>query len=308
MTTSRPRAFLATVLAASAALGLTGCLQTEEQTTLNANGSGAMTQTWTLDLAKVKELDELLKMVGMSGPGAPSLPGMTGGVDLAKIEHLLMSEEVLRQQLKDTPGVEVKRLVSETKDGRRVTNVDLAFADFAALSKGGFLTTGVEMKKNDDGTWTLAFDGLGAMRDLMGGMGGGAGGAGGAGAPGMPPGIDMTAMMGMLEPYFATFALQRKITLPGKVVSTNGTASEDGKSVEWKLAYKDLTAGPAVNDGKGPGYMTVTFKGDALTLTPFAYKVDQDAIRKRAEAAKKALEAAATPKTEPAPAVTPSGK
>jgi hypothetical protein len=303
MTTSRPRALLATVLAAAASLGLPGCLQTEEQTTLKANGSGSMTQTWTLDVAKTKEFDEFLKVMGMSGPGARTLPGMTGPMDLGQAERLLMSEEVLRQQLKDTPGVEVKRLVSETKDGRRVTNVDLGFADFAALGKGGFLTTGVELKKNDDGTWTLAFDGLGAMKELVGQLG-----AGGAGAPGMPAGIDVPALMGMLEPFFSTFALQRKITLPGKIVSTNGTASEDGTSVEWKLGCKDLTAGPAVNDGKGPGYMTVTFRGEALTLTPFVYRADMETVRKRAEAAKKAMEAAAAPKPEPAPALTPSGK
>jgi hypothetical protein len=297
----RSLATLATAISATAALGLAGCIQSEDQATLLADGSGTMSQTVTMDLAKMKELEDLLKAFG-GGAGAE---GGEGGMDLGKAMEEMLSEKTLREQLKTSPGVEVKKLTSETKEGKRVVNMDLAFADFSSLGKGGFQTTGVELKKNDDGSWTLTFEGLSG-----GGMPGGAPGAGAPGGEGaeggMPPGMDMSAMMGMLEPYFGGLSIQRKITVPGTIVSSNGTAGEDGKSVSWKVTWKDIAAGATAKDGKGPGHMTVTFKGDGLTLKPFAYKPDPKEMQKRMEKAGKPGGAEA-PKVEPAP-VTPTEK
>jgi hypothetical protein len=279
--------------AATALLGLAGCIQTEDSTTLLSDGSGTSSSSMAFDLEKMKQLMEMAKaMSGGMGEEGGEAP------DLSTIFDTAFSEEALKGQLKDAPGVEIKSLKSEVLEGQRVVKMDIAFSDFASLGKAGFQQTGMELKKNDDGSWTLVFEGMGGGG--FGGMGGPPAG-GGEGAPeGMPPGMDMGAMMGMLEPYLGTMSVKRKIVLPGTVVSTNGKKVDD-KTVEWSFGFKDMTA-PAT-DGKGPGYMTVTFRGDDLTLKPFVFKADPAAMQKRlSEGMKPAPKGPVTPGEKPADA------
>ena len=83
--------------------------------------------------------------------------------------------------------------------------------------------------------------------------------------------------------------------MPGTVVETNGTKSEDGKSVTWSAGWKDVKEGKVVR--------TVTFKGEGLTLKPFHVRLNGEG---KAEDVTKAAPTE-TPK-EPAPAPAPAPK
>ena len=278
---SIPAATFALVVAG--AFAQTGCIQSDAKTALNADGSGTQTDTMSIDIQKIKDLMEMGKAFGGGSPGGPGggAPGGGAGpaipdMDIEKGMDAAFTEDEIRKQMKEIPGVEIKNVKTEKKDGKRTVMTEIAFKDFSTLGKGN-QSTAVDLVKNEDGTWTLTYD-------SMGGQGGALSGGGGkeGGAEGMPAGMDMSAMLPMLEPFIGTLEMKRAITLPGEIVETNGVKGEDGKSVSWKFTFKDM-ATPA-KDGKAVGAMMVRFKGDGLSLKPFSYKPDPKEAMKKFEA------------------------
>ena len=130
-----------------------------------------------------------------------------------------------------------------------------------------------QLKKNDDGSYTLDMDAIGLLRGMLGAdaqQGGGSGAAGG-----LSP-SDILMAVGQMIP---DLKVTRQFTLPGTIVETNGKKSEDGKTVTWTFASSDLAAA-AGDVSKAPGKMTVRFKGEGLTLTPFTYTPDLSEVMK----------------------------
>src|SRR5207247_4686897 len=121
-----------------------------------------------------------------------------------------------------------------------------------------------ELAKNADGTYTFVLDMMAGQK-----MGGGEPGADGG------PGMDPQMIAAMLEPMLGTLEFRQSLTLPGSIVETNGTKSEDGMTASWKVGFKDLMA------GKGANLMKVTFKGDGLELKPFKYMPDMKEVMER---------------------------
>ena len=154
-----------------------------------------------------------------------------------------------------------------------------------------------ELKKNDDGSWTLEMDALGAMRPLL-SMGGDASGGGGMG-------FDPQAMMGMVAEMVGDFRVKRTFTLPGTIVETNGKQAEDGKTVSWSFSIEDLKT--ATGDPKNaPGKMSVKFKGDGLTLKPFKYAPSMADLAKRMQPPAEKPATPTTPTTPKAPEPAPT--
>ena len=275
-TRSIPSLTLAVILAG--ALAQTGCIQDDTKTTLKADGSGTISDSMTIELQKIKDLMEMGKAFGGGGggPGGPGGAPEVPDMDIEKGMDQAFSEDELKKQLKDIPGVEVKSVKSEKKDGKRIVTSDISFTDFSVLGKahGQFAA---DLAKNADGTWTLTYDATGGQGAALSG-----GGEAGGMEEGMPAGMDMSAMMGMFEPYVGTLEFKRSVTLPSEIVETNGTKSEDGKTVSWKLGFKEMMA-PG-KDGKSGGLMTVKFKGEGVTLKPFSYKPDPKEAMKKFEA------------------------
>jgi hypothetical protein len=271
LTRSLPLAALA--LLVGAALASTGCIQSDAKTTLLADGSGSSTDSVSIDIQKIKDLMEMAKAFGGNEPGmgGPEVPDM----DIEKTMDAAFTEDSIRKQMKEVPGVELKNVKSEKKDGKRTVTTEIAFADFSSLGKVNGQSA-VTLAKNDDGSWTLTYDALGGQGAML---SGGAQAGKEGGAEGMPAGMDMSAMMGMFEPYLGTLEMKRTVTLPGTILETNGTKADDGKTVSWKFTFKDLMTPP--KDGKSAATMTVRFKGDGLTLKPFSFKPDPREAMKR---------------------------
>lgn len=292
----RPRQTLA-LFATLAALALPGCMQNETSTTLLADGSGTASDTVIVDIDRTKQLIETAKMFGGMQQGGGGPGGLPADFDVEKMLDATYGKAALEAQLKETPGVEVKSVSSELKDGKRIAKREFAFSGFDALGAAAFQTMTAELKKNDDGSWSLEMDALGAMRPLL-SMGGDASGGGGMG-------FDPQAMMGMVAEMVGDFRVKRTFTLPGTIVETNGKQAEDGKTVSWSFSIEDLKT--ATGDPKNaPGKMSVKFKGEGLTLKPFKYAPTMADLAKRMQPPAVKPATPTTPETPKAPEPAPT--
>ena len=318
-----PRSNVRAVLA-TAAFCLVGCVKTHDDVTVKADGSGSYTETTVMDVSAMTEMGEAMKGFGAGfgggggfgqGPGFGGGAGMNGGdkppeptappeggvkppesgakpPDMPKPSDDPI--ERLKARQKDIPGLDVTKMTTDTKDGKANILVEATFKTIEAYARGSSIEMGASLLKNDDGSYTLKFEGKfgmgkggrpdGAPRGAP-GMEGAPGGTDGGAMDGAPPGMDGTdappgggpgggmggmggmgaMMMPMLEKYLAGLEYSRTLKLPGTIVETNGTKSEDGSTVSWKLTFDDIKSGKAEPQ-------TVTFKGEGLDLKPFTVK------------------------------------
>jgi len=286
-----------------AALSLGGCVQASDDVTVKNDGSGSYTESMELDLNAMTEMRAAMKgmMAGFpGGPGGPPGAGMDGGdkpptpgdgatptEPVKPPEAPKLPEdplEKMKARWKDIPGLEVTKSTSDMKDGKAAVHVEANFKTLEAYAQASGLDMGADLVKNEDGSYTLKFEGKFGMGRGKGGPDGVPHGAPGMGAEppagmdGAPPagmdgdaprgpgGMDMAArMLPLVEQYMKGMKLTRKLKLPGTVGETNGAKSEDGSTVTWTLTYEDVVAGKVAPQ-------TVTFKGEGLDLKPFVVK------------------------------------
>ncbi len=260
-----------------AAFASVGCIKTDDKTTLAKDGSGTVDVTITIDMSKMKEMKDMFSaMMPQTPPAAePAMEGepAMGEPAAPKKEDdgfsSQFSREEVEKDLKKYEGLELKDYKTETTDGKQVVHMVIAFKSWESLCKSG--ATGnkaITLTKGEDGNYTIVFD-------AMGGQGPGAGGAGGADAGGADAGAMMEGMLPMLEGFMGGLEFKSAITVPGAIIETNGTKSEDGATVSWSMAWKDITA--SIKEKKKDGtLMKVTFKGEGIDLKPFSFKPDAE--------------------------------
>lgn len=254
MSRCSPLRFVSSLVVASA-LALVGCIKETDDVTVAADGSGTYTETITVDLAAMKGIAEAM---GGKPTEEKDDAAMEDGKPGADKEDPL---EDLKAKWKDIPGLEVTKATSEEKDGKILVRVEAKFKTLEAYARATGIEMHADLKKNADGSWTLTF----ASDDKQ------------AGTPGEPgaamddPGAEMAkSMLPMLEPFMKDIEIVRKLTLPGTITETNGTKSEDGASVTWKVTWEEIKKG-----GNVPA-QSVTFKGAGVELKPFSVKRDKD--------------------------------
>jgi hypothetical protein len=286
------------VLPLLAPLALAGCLKAHDDVVVKADGAGTYHETLVMDTAAMRDFRGAMKDLGFarpggSGRGAPGMgepgmdePGMSGGDPAAAPPPAEDPLGRLKNRWKDIPGLEVTKATSEEKDGRVTVDVEATFSTLEAYARASGIEMGAELVLNSDGTYTLTFERRinPAMRAYAenGGMpkrpagtppeggeagmdatapGGMEGGDGEKGSDGPSP-----AIAAALEKSLAGLEVVRTLKLPGAVLETNGTKSEDGTSVTWKATVADL------KDPRAGTYF-VKFKGDGLDLK--AFKVER---------------------------------
>lgn len=255
---------LAAGVTAAAALVLVGCIKLHDDATVTADGSGSYTESLVIDLSAMKGIADA--MGGMMGPqdGAPGMgEGKSGGLDEDPLEKL-------KKQWKDIEGLEVTKAESTTKDGKVTVDVAAKFKTLEAYAKATGIEMNAELKKNDDGSYTLTFSG----DEKMGPPAGEAamGDAPMDGAAMEDPGAALGAMiLPMLEGFMKDLEMKRVLKVPGTIVETNGTKGDDGSTVTWKFDFETL------KKTQGMPSQTVTFKGEGLDLKPFKIQRDHDA-------------------------------
>ena len=256
-----------------AAVGLTtaGCIQSDDATVLQKDGSGTAVVNMSVDLSKIEQMAEMFKGFGGGGEpgGEPEKPKESTESDFTKE----MSEEKIREKLKDHPGVELVKYTNEKKDGKQSVHMEFKFKDVAEYAKAEmFGNKSAELVKNEDGSYKLTFDPMAGQGDKMGG-GGDAAGMGDADGMGGDPSM----FMGMLEPFLGTLEFKSQLTLPGTITETNGT--KDGESsVSWTMNWKSMME--SMKDKKSASW-SVSFKGEGIELKPFKFKPDTDAMGKK---------------------------
>lgn len=259
-------AALASVCAA--AFASVGCIKSDDKTTLAKDGSGSVDVTVTIDLAKIKEIKDMFAammpaavpepaMEGEPGMGEPSAPKKDDDFGAQ------FSKEEVEKDLKKYEGLELKDYSTKTEAGKQVVHMVVAFKSWENLCKSG--ATGnkaVTLTKGEDGSYTIVFDAMGGQ---------GPGGGEGADAGGM----DMSAMLPMFESFLAGLEFKSALTVPGTIVETNGTKSEDGATVSWAMGWTEIST--AMKEKKKDGtLMKVTFKGEGVDLKPFSFKPDME--------------------------------
>jgi hypothetical protein len=276
-------------------IGLAGCLETKDVAKLSADGSGTFVQTYEVDLNASKQLLDMFEMFrqGMPGAPAPSEPKPA----VSDLMPDVFSAEATAALAKGVEGFTLESHDSRESQGRRTVTVTAKFQRLEGVAKAGrFFPAAVELAKNEDGSYTLAFEyrGVAAYMDAVKAVAGGK-----ASLPFLPEGTDPSALVPLLEPILGTLSVERTITLPGTIVETNGTKGEDG-SITWTARYAELM---------GTGFVQkATFRAEGLDLAPFRSQPDfADLYRRVVEANKAAAEKAkaggGTP--PPAPPVTP---
>jgi hypothetical protein len=245
---ARRAASLAGAAAVLSLVSLVGCIKASDDVTVTEDGSGTFSEVVTLDLSKLKGMEDMFK--GMGDPAMGDKPTTP-----EKKEDPL---EKLKKEWEKIPGLELVKSSAEEKDGKYTMTIDAKFKTLEAYALGSQIEYSASLKKNDDGSYTLRFFDADEKPAAEAGMG--------DAAMGEDPGAAMAAaMMPMLEPFLKDIEMNRKLELPGKVLETNGKKGDDGSSVSWKVTFDDVKA------GKTPE-QTVTFKGDGLDLKPFSVK------------------------------------
>jgi hypothetical protein len=241
-------------------LSLAGCLKQKEESRVEKDGSGTMVVDVEIDMSALEEMGEQMKAVG-GAMGAPTTPG--GGAPAAGPFGGMGGDanpfESMTKRLKEVEGVKV------TKTRMKMSlHTEATFASLEAYAKASSVEKSAKLAKNEDGSYTLTFEGADSPLGAM--MGGApkpdAAGMDGAGAPGGEMEAMGAMLLPMLEGFLKDFEIVRRLSLPGAVISTNGVKGDDGRTVTWKSGFEDMQS------GKGR-VQTVTFAGEGLDLKPF---------------------------------------
>mgnify|MGYP001826743862 CR=1 FL=1 len=262
-----------TLVLATLALLLSGCLRSEEEFVLKADGSGTLRQAYSVDLKARLELAQMAAVLYGGSLDPKDLPFANP-----------VAPEWLEALAERTPGYRIQKAKQTETKAKRTTVVEAAFDDLeAAADAGAFFTSAVTLEAQGEDAWKLT------LRDAW------------KDASGRTPrdlgGQNVKALLKTFEAQLGGLVFERTITVPTQVIATNGDLDDLGTKVTWKVDYVRLLEG---NDL----VLTITFRNtDDLDLKPFRHEPRMKALMVRClEAPPGAVSASTTPTGEEAPA------
>lgn len=240
-------------LAAVGALLLSGCLATEERVVLEPDGSGSASVRITFDPGALRAaLDAVRAHLGLP-TAAPATEGAAGEVQPA-------DPEWLRAQARGVEGVTLRSVTLRAgPDGRRVTEAESLFGTLEDAARGGlFGSAEVAFERRPKGRWRFT------LRDAWATSGPGAVDALGA--------FDTAPLLGAFGTHLAHARHELTLTFPHAVLSTNGSLSEDRRTVRWS----------ARGDDAAPRILEVELElSDEVTWPTFRHRPDLGALTRR---------------------------
>ncbi|MDF1701684.1 MAG: hypothetical protein P1V36_11065 [Planctomycetota bacterium] len=236
---------------------LAGCLKAKDHITLNKDGSGTIVSTYDVDLTKTRELLSAVAM--LMGQGDPAAIAKMKDEQLMNFEH----PNWFKKASAEVEGYDVtsatQSIVGE-KDGpkTRKTTVNATFESLVAASAAkAFPITSVTLSKVEkseklpNGAWKLV------LKDAFSGL-----------DPAQTGGMDPSQMMPMFEPQLKKLTTTFAFTIPGKILETNGTKSDDGCTASMVIDYNKMMEGKEVA-------LNIVFEAaEGAKLKPFAYTPD----------------------------------
>jgi hypothetical protein len=209
-----------------------GCINYDQQMELNSNGSGKMVMHYSM-------AQQLVSMMQM-GEGA------SGGAEKENEMPFKLKEDEVKKDL-TAPGVKVEKFETKTEGDQQHFYVHLSFDNVTNLNQtktfkemqvswkeeGGVTTFSQTLKaKKKEGGATQGDDAMGKQ---------------------------------MAQAMFGNAAFKYSVKFPTKVLpapDTNGTISEDGKSVSWSFPLVEMESGDKV--------MTAKFKSGGMAIKTLA--------------------------------------
>lgn len=245
----------------AALLLLGGCLESTETITVKPDGSGTITSTYASDLEKGEQI------MMMAGPAF--------GLDPAAPMPDPLAEGWFRKAADGIEGFEIVKFERSDAEKVRTTKVQSKFKSLEAAAKAGaFFTSNVSLEqvnaseiakdgetpgegeKKDAKVWKLV------LLDVIAGDFGGQ----------MRP----KDMLMMFEQFVNSLEIERSIVPPSKILETNGTLSEDGKSVSWTVDYQKIVKSTDKLE------MVVYFEcREDVKLQPFTYSPSLESLLER---------------------------
>lgn len=199
-------------IAALSALLIAGCINYEQTTTLNANGSGSMLMHYSLS----QQLVAMMSMGGQQG---------NQGEDKTKDMPFKLKEEEVRADMKAN-GVKVEKFETKTEGENQHFYVTVSFDKITDLNQ-------TKTFKEMPFEWTQK-DGKIYFKQTLKGKNEAKKGE-------KKPEDEMAK--NMAKAMFGNAAFTFKVTLPSKALpapETNGTIADDGRTVSWTFPLVDL--------------------------------------------------------------------
>jgi hypothetical protein len=230
-------------------LALPGCMEMEGKQTINKDGSGTMTTTIVMDVAKIEQIK------------ASFGPGMDIEGEDVEGDH---KEELARINAFDGVKVVSATYSKDEETKKESTTVEIAFDSLEQYYKSGIDEgSDISLAQTEAGEWVLTQ----TMKV----------GDGEHEAPeGDDPQVEM--MKGMLKAFMSDLKITKSVTVPGTIIETNGTKDEAGHTATWTLGFDDMF-------DAAKRTMTVKFKGEGLALKAFHVSAaEMDAAKEKLEA------------------------
>ena len=253
------RTVLALVLACSAALMLTGCLQLNSETQIDKHGGGSASMTISMSTAVSEALVEMQELDPEGGPGG----------EIPSFED--MNKEEIQERVKDF-GVKITKFEKNTVDGRETVAIAYDFKDMKGLSAamGAIMASPSGGGENGLGIFD-AGDGNLVLRptayefpaweeeeeeDLT---------EESPSAAEMDPAQMQKQMevMGKLMASLAELSVNLKITVPGDIVTTNAPLQE-GRTSIWTIDSSNMMT---ASENMEP---EIVFSGKGLKIKPIS--------------------------------------
>lgn len=240
---------------------LVGCAETSDVLVVKKDGSGTLASSYVTDLEKFREL--LVTIATLFGNASPEDIQKLPEADLTNVEHPYW----LKESAKKVEGYEITKADQKIEDHKRTTTVDSKFTSLEEAARGGAfamlnvtLSAVEKSEKLPNGAWKLSLTNPAA---------------GNADATG---GMDMKQMLPMFEGQLKGMRNSFKITLPTKILETNGKKSNEDLCVEWSFDFDDMM------DADEDSSMNVVFAADeGLKLKEFTHSADMQALMMRSQ-------------------------
>ncbi|HPF35681.1 MAG TPA: hypothetical protein P5571_08400 [Candidatus Krumholzibacteria bacterium] len=240
---------IALLLAPVLLLSLGGCIQLQNQTTLNGDGSGTVSLDYTMSTEVEGAFKELQTLDGGMNEDMGEVPMFDESFDKAALESKLKEN-----------GAKLTAFSNSVADGQRKVHIEISFKNPEGMEAalGGALAAGgaLGLFKNQDGDYVLKgvptpeaegedeADEAPAQEDM---------------AKAMENAQKSMAIMGKLMAHMNEISMDMRITVPGDVLSHNAHTL-DGRTCIWHIDSSNMMSAQGMDEPE------IVFSGKGLNI------------------------------------------
>jgi hypothetical protein len=222
------------------AVAVTGCIKVDQTMTLEKDGSGTLVIRYGMSeqaLAQIEAMEQMSEAMGEEGNEMDDDTPFDFDFDEKQVREDFEAQNI--------DGVELLSAASESMDGWRYMQLELAFDNLAALSKTDFFEDNeLSLTKDAEGNYVL--NQRSGDDEIV---------------PDGDP-AEQQQMMKQMAAMFAGMRLANQIIVPTEIVETNAT-DLDGNKAAW---IYEVDKDPSVLTKLENLNMRVVFSSDGLSI------------------------------------------